>query len=89
MLILKVRDIVPALLLSPDSSHYVVPELLRQQQRRAGVAAEKSVIAATMLLWFVKDLWCVVLGGSGVLGSVWFCGMVRVVPVRTRQGRAI
>jgi hypothetical protein len=49
-LILKIPDVVPALLLSPDSSRDVVPELLRQQQQRVGVAAEKSVITATSSL---------------------------------------
>jgi hypothetical protein len=50
MLTLETRNVGPALLLSPDFSRHVVPELLCQQQRRADVAAEKSVLAATSSL---------------------------------------
>jgi hypothetical protein len=38
---LKIRDVVPALLLNPDSNSNVGPELLLQRQRRADVVAEK------------------------------------------------
>jgi hypothetical protein len=50
MFILKTSNVVPALLLAGVSGRYVVPELLRQQQQRTGVAAEKSVLAATSSL---------------------------------------